>query len=334
MDSYRVAVIGLGVGERHIQGFERHPGCRVTHLCDFSEEKRAAARKAHPEMTVVADAAEVLENPDIDIISVASFDNYHYGQVVAAARAGKHVFVEKPVCMSEAELADIREIFDSNPGLRMSSNLILRMCPRFRELRASIAEGDYGRIYCLEADYSYGRLWKITEDWRARVDDYSVIFGGAIHLVDLALWLTGDRVAEVSGFGTNIATRGTAFRYNDTVLSLLRFESGMVAMIGANFACVMPHFHQLTVYGTEKTFVNGRESGLEYSSRDPNTAPRRIDAPYPGYEKGDLIHSFVRSIAEGGRAEVEAEDVFATMSVCLAMEKAQLTAENVKVKYI
>ena len=153
-------------------------------------------------------------------------------------------------------------------------------------------------------------------------------------MVDLMLWLTGDDVVEVAACGNNISSRGSGFRYNDMVVSILKFRSGMVGKMAVNFGCVSPHFHALQIYGTEATFVNGLEYGRLFESRDPAQAARKITASYPGVHKGDLVHSFVDSILKGTEAEVSVEDVFRAMSVCFAIEKAMNQSGSVMVRYI
>lgn len=330
----RAGIVGLGVGEKHIAGYRKHPACRVVALCDFDEKRRAAARRAYPDLRVVADAAEILNDPEIDVVSIASYDNYHHDQIVKALRNDKHVFVEKPLCLHEREAIRIRAMLRKRPHLRLSSNLILRQSPRFRLLKKMIASGKLGRVYYVEGDYNYGRLDKITRGWRGRLDFYSVVCGGGVHLVDLLMWLTGDHVEEVSAYGNNFCSRGSQFRYNDMVVSILKFRSGMVGKIAVNFGCVMPHFHPVTIYGTRATFLNGLDHGTLFESRDKESRGRRIGAAYPGAEKGDLIRGFIDAILVGKDSEVSTDDVFKAMSVCFAIEKAAKSGRAVKVTYI
>src|SRR5207244_3826116 len=109
----------------------------------------------------------------------------------------------------------------------------------------------------LEGDYNYGRLHKIVDGWRGKLPYYSVVHGGAIHLIDLLLWLTGERIVEVTARGNQIASRGSSFRNHDFVVALARLENGSLAKISANFGCIHPHFHAVNVYGTRATFQNG-----------------------------------------------------------------------------
>lgn len=333
MKKLRVGIIGLGVGEQHIEGYRRHPACEVVSLCDFSDEKLSMASKRYPDLALTRTATDILCNPKINIVSIASYDNYHYKQIVAGIEHGKHLFIEKPICLYEEELHHIQHLLNLNPEIKISSNLILRMSPRFRNLRRGIQAGELGKLFYVEGDYNYGRIHKIHSGWRGQLDYYSVVLGGAVHIVDLLLWLTGDRVTEVAAFGTNIASRGSSFKYDDMVVATVRFSSGMVGKVAANFGCVYPHFHNLTLYGTKATFINGLDHAALYTSRDPQVAPEIIRDPYPGTGKGDLIYSFVESIVGGTPAEVSADDIFNAMSVCFAIEKAAQTGSAVAVEY-
>lgn len=333
MKRLRAGIIGLGVGEQHIEGYQRHPDCEVVALCDFAGEKLDMARRKYPAMRLTTEASELLQDPEINVISIASFDNFHYEQIIQALENDKHIFVEKPICLYAHELTHIRAMMIDKPQLRLSSNLILRMSPRFRLLKQMIEEGRLGQLFYLEGDYNYGRLHKIIEGWRGQLDFYSAIYGGGIHIIDLLLWLTGDTIVEVTGYGNKIASQGTSFRYNDMVVSILKFQSGLIGKMATNFGCVYPHFHNLSVYGTKATFTNGLEHGTLFETRD-STQAQKITAAYPGVHKGDLIYSFVNSILDGSTPEVSAEDVFRSMSVCLAIEQATHQTGPVTVNYI
>jgi predicted dehydrogenase len=316
------AIIGLGIGQQLAEFFDSHPRCTVAALCDLAPEKLEWAAQRFPGRKLTARADDVLEDPAIDVVAIASYDDVHHAQVVAALRAGKHVFVEKPICVHRGEAEEISALLRERPQLVLSSNLVLRLSSRFAELKQRIDAGAFGKLYCFEGDYQYGRLEKITEGWRGRLPYYSVALGGGVHMVDLLLWLSGDEVAEVMAFGTNIATHGSRFRHNDTVLCILKMRSGMVAKIGANFACVQPHFHDVRVYGTRATFLSAPEQAVYHTSSDPAQVPERSDAPYRDYRKPDLVWSFLDAIHGRGSPLVSRDDVFRAAAVCFAIEES------------
>jgi predicted dehydrogenase len=334
MTQLGVGIIGMGVGERHIEGFRRHPAARIVALCDINPDVRARIRQAYPDVEVLDDAAALIDDDRIKIVSIASYDDSHYDEVIRSLHLDKHVFVEKPLCLRVEEFRDIRARLALRPHLRLSSNLVLRHSPRFMDLRDRIAQGQFGRLFNVESEYAYGRLDKLTQGWRGRIPDYSVILGGAIHLIDLILWLTRERVVEVIAMGNGIASADSDFHGHDMVSALLRFESGLVGKISANFGCVFPHFHRLLVYGTQATFENGRDAAFMWRSRDPDVAPELVTSAYPGVDKGDLIPNFVDAILGRDSAIVTESDVLATMAVGLAIDRSIIEGRAVKVAEI
>ncbi len=329
----RAAIIGLGVGESHIAGYEEDGRCRVTTLCDIDADKLTAVGRRHPGRRLTSDPRAVLDDPDIDVVSIASHDDAHHAQILGALAAGKHVFVEKPLCLHDGEFADICDGLRRAPDRRLSSNLILRKAPRFARLRDQIKADAFGRLYHVEADYTYGRLAKIVDGWRGRLPFYSVTHGGGVHMIDLLLWLTGERPARVTALGGRLATRDTAFRHNDMVAALLEFPSGMIGKVSANFACVLPHGHAVALYGTDATFLQNALGAAVFRSRDPSAQPEPVTEAATSAGKGDLIPSFVRAILDGTPAEVECGDVLDGMAVSLAIERSVRERKAVTIDY-
>ena len=150
MKKLKVGIIGLGVGEKHIPIFESHPACEVVALCDFSKKKLSDITIRYPNIYQSANSDEIINNTDIDVVSVASFDNYHFEQVAKSIENKKHVFVEKPLCLEFFEAIEIRRLLNENPGICLSSNLNLPTCPIFIYLKELIQSGNLGEIFYLE----------------------------------------------------------------------------------------------------------------------------------------------------------------------------------------
>jgi predicted dehydrogenase len=329
----QAAVIGLGVGERHIDGYEADPRCRVVALCDIDAKRLQEVSQRYPGRRLTLDPLEILTAPDIQVVSIASYDTAHRDQVLLALEQGKHVFVEKPLCLHANEFTDIDAALAARPELRLSSNLILRRSPRFIELKRRIAAGEFGRLYYLEGDYDYGRIEKILTGWRGQIPYYSVFHGGGIHLVDLLLWLSGGCVTEVFAYGNRLATQDTAFRYPDLIVALLKFEDGLIAKVSANFACMAPHHHKLSIYGTAATFTQNHGTAAYLYSRDPGAPAELVCDPYSGTSKGDMLTSFVRHILDGTPPDVKAREVLDAMAVSLAVEQSMRSGQPTRVRY-
>ena len=331
----RVGVIGLGIGMQHARTVAAHPGAELAMLCDLDPEKRVAAAAEFAGVPCVADAETLLAS-DLDVVSLASFDDFHYAQACRALTDGRHVYLEKPLCLHEAETRQLAALLRSRPGLRLSSNLVLRTCPRFLRVKAEMDAGSLGAVYHLEADYLWGRLPKLTGGWRADMDFYSIIHGAAVHMVDLVLWLTGARPVSVAALDSNFATRGTRQRHNDFAVLLLRFPGGLSAKVSAHGGCVYPHFHRLVVYGTEKSFAGELPGAYWLDSSDPALPPRAEKAAYPGREqRGEALVSFLDTLlGTAPRPLVDEADAFDAMSVCHAAQTAVETGCECTVNYL
>lgn len=324
----------MGVGERHIRCYEAHPDCEVSALCDFDSEKLQEVAERHPGKRLIEQAEHLLADPEIDVVSIASYDDAHFEQCKLAIENGKHIYVEKPLCLYPEHAREIRQLLDANPEIRFSSNHVLRVSSRFQELKQRIPSGEFGDIYYLEGDYQYGRLHKITSSWRGEIPFYSVVYGGAVHVIDLLLWLTDDEVVEVSAYGNQIASKDTQFRYNDMVAAILKMKSGAIAKITANFGCKRPHFHAVEVHGTQKSFINRPGAAEIWESTEKDAPPTEMETPYRDYQKPDLICSFIDWILGRGEPLVTPDDVFRTMSTCFAVEQAAAEGNPVEVEKI
>lgn len=316
----RVAVVGLGVGEQHAKGFLR-AGCALRWIYDL-DRKRSDDVLARLGSGAVAPSWEsILEDRDVDVIALATYDDHHAGAVVQALAAGKHVFCEKPLCRTADELARIEDAWKES-GRHLGSNLVLRSAPLYRKLRELVRAGSFGDVYAFYGDYLYGRLSKITEGWRSEVDDYSVMQGGGVHMVDLMCWITGARPARVYASGNRIATTGTAFRYKDFVASTFEHTSGMSGVISANFACAHRHQHVVRLFGTKGTFLYDDMGARIYRERDPGGPPEILtESPLPA-SKGDIIPEFLAEIAEPERAAESTATDFRVIRACLASDEA------------
>jgi len=331
MNRLGVAVVGLGVGAAHARAFASLPACELRWLHDLDPHR---AEHLAAELGCGAPAAAfeaMVQDPLVDIVAIASYDDAHCRQVVASLLAGKHVFVEKPLARTPDELRQAKATWQQSRR-HLASNLVLRSAPLYRWLKRAVDEGVFGDVYAFDGDYLYGRIHKITDEWRKDVEDYSVMAGGGIHLVDLMLWLTGGRPSRVSASGNRVATRNSAFRYRDFVAATFEFDSGLVGRVTANFGCVHPHQHVVRVFGTRATFVVDDRGPRLYDSRNPRSAPRLLDeAPLPA-SKGDLIPAFVESVLAGGDANQTRLD-FDVLSACAAADRAVDTGAATEVIY-
>jgi predicted dehydrogenase len=334
-DKIGVAVVGLGVGEQHAKAYLATGGCDLRWVYDLDTRKAQEVVSQLGTGTVANSFEQILEDSDLHVVSIASFDDAHYEQVLAALNAEKHVFVEKPLCRSIDELRRIKDVWSKQQGrLKLSSNLVLRAAPLYRWLKQRISADDFGDLYAFDGDYLYGRLHKITDGWRKDVKNYSVMEGGGVHLIDLMLWLTGERPSFVWATGNRICTRDTQFRYDDYVAATLQCPSGLVGRITANFGCVHRHQHSMRIFGTKETFVYDDAGPRLHDSRDPDSAPSAIAHRALPQSKGDLIDQFVSAVKHDEDLNAQTQEAFDVISICAACDRAVQSKSTEEVQYI
>ena len=348
MSRPRWGVIGLGVGRQHALALERVADAELVALCDRDREALALTGSELSEVETYEDENDLLDSGKIDAVVIATYDNEHAAAIIRAINNGLHVFAEKPLVTSRAELTLIRSALDRQPQVRLSTNTLLRRSPRFEWLKSRISSGQLGDLFHVEGDYLYGRLAKLTEGWRGNDPDYSVTLGGAIHIVDLLMWLASERPVRVTAIGSGKGFRdsplseGSSFRGDDFRVALLEFDSGLTAKISANFACVLPHFHRVDVFGSRETFLHvpgtggtgsDGSSGLLFTSRETEETPTIVDLPYPAVPKAALLHEFNRVILGAGVLDISEQEALDVMAVCLAMDESRREGRPVDVVY-
>jgi len=329
-----VGVVGLGVGEQHARTLASLPGCELTWLCDFDVERAGQLAREIPTARVTSRFGDILEDNDVNVVSIASYDDDHFDQVMAALPRHKHIFVEKPLCGSMAELEAVKAAWLAADRPRLDSNLILRAAPLWQWLRDAVRRGEFGRIYSMDAEYLYGRLEKITNDWRKDVKDYSVMRGGGIHMADLMISISGELPTAVSAAGNRICTDGSAFRYDDFIAATYRFPSGLIGRLVANFGCVHQHQHVIRLYGTRATFLYDDLGARVYRSRDPGEKAECIDLDPLSAGKGELLPKFVKAIQSGSDTAEIAQHNFDVISICVAADESIKSQHEVAINYV
>ena len=235
LDRLGAAVIGLGVGRRHIQAYRRLEGVEVRAICAQSAESVDTARKEYGVPDGSTDYREIVDRQDVQLVSICSPDGQHAEQALFALQCGKHVLVEKPVAVT---LDEARALVDAvrSSGLTFASGQSYRFVPQFQALRVAAAAGQLGRLYLLQGRYEQD-LSAMAERgpgyWRVR-DPQDFLLGAGIHLVDFLRWAGGE-VVEVAAYASHALE---FYPGSENWVLGLRFASGAAgqAVVAVGFA--------------------------------------------------------------------------------------------------
>ena len=157
MKKYNVGLIGYGwAATAHIPGINATTLGQVAAICSSRPLDAAELSQQYgSDITVYNDLDEMLANPAIPVVSICGYPNQHAGQTIRAAKAGKHLIIEKPLCLS---LKDLRAMQQAIKKARVKTCVCfeLRHSGHFVPTKAVIDSGLLGRIHYAEVDYYHG----------------------------------------------------------------------------------------------------------------------------------------------------------------------------------
>lgn len=329
MDLLKVGIVGTGwVSGEHIQAFTLNPHTQVTALCGRTEESaRAKAAEFELECAISADYAKMLDS-DIDIVVIATPPNLHCEQAVAAARAGKHIVLEKAMAN---ELNEMRSIRDAVAEAKVKSivSFVLRWNPLFDIVKTQIKAGAVGKVFYGEVDYFHGiGPWYGQYAWNVKKEmGGSSLLSAGCHALDALRWFMGGEVVEVcqyatSGKGEDFA----AYEYDPTTVTILKFDDGRLGKVASCIECIQPYVFNFNLVGTEGTIRNNQIfSRTQYPGQTswvdvPTVLPDSGDVSHHPFQ-GEIDH-FVECIRNDVESFANVADAYKTHEVVIAADRS------------
>ena len=244
---FPIAIAGFGWWGKHIATrLADHPVLKVVGIVEPFEGNHAAIRERGLELWTDLDTA--VARDDIAAVVLTTPNPLHEEQVIMAAKAGKHVFCEKPLGLNAASAR--RSVAACQAaGVQLGIGHERRFEPAMLALRAAIDAGDLGTLMHAEAAFSHDKLINVPKgDWRTKkaISPAAGMTAMGIHLTDLLISFFG-RVETVQAM---TADRSLGWETGDVVTVQLGFEAGMTATLSA--VLHTPHFIRMHVFGTTR----------------------------------------------------------------------------------
>lgn len=274
-------VIGYGYwGPNLVRNLANNDDSRVVAVSDLDPAKLAASKRRHPEVETTANFEELLQNPKIDAIAIATPAHTHYELALAALKAGKHVFVEKPLAPTSEEVRRLIDEADRRRLTLMVDHTFL-YTPAVQKIRELVRRDELGEVYYYDSTRSSLGLFQsdVNVIWDLAVHDISIIQ----HILDedpVAVSATGS--CHVAGSPENMAH------------ITLFFESKCVAHVSVNW---------LSPIKVRQTFVGGSKKMIVYDDLEPT---EKIKV----YDKGITLNALSED-AEQFRIGYRAGDMWA-----------------------
>jgi predicted dehydrogenase len=336
-------IAGCGtIADVHAQALHQIPGARL--IACYSRRASLARQFAQRhECRAATSLAELLADSKIQAVVVATPSGTHAETAVPAARAGRHVIVEKPL---EITLPRCDAIINAceQAGVVLSTIYQSRFTDGAKALKRAVDRGRFGRITLADAHVNWHRTQQYYDSgqWRGTwsIDGGGALMNQAIHSVDLLLWLVGD-IASVTAASATLGHQ--RIEVEDTLVASLRYANGALGAITASTAAYPGEPRRIEIYGTRgsaalagRDIANwqfaGRASDPPVAARDRSPALTGASNPasIPVDDHAGQLRDVVRAIRTGRQPAVDGREGRRSVEVVLAIYEAARSGRAVQ----
>ena len=319
MARIRFGVIGLGrFGPLHCEAIAGLPEAELVALSTRTEARLRDVARQFGVSRAYPDYRDLLADPAVDAVSIATMWDQHAAPALDALAAGKHVFIEKPMASTAEDCDAIVGAAEASPLCCMVGH-ICRFNPRYAAAKREIDAGAVGRVVSL-----YARRNIPAAVSRTVLEKIGPIAADGVHDTDLMLWFTGARVQ--SAYAQTLSVRGLP--NPDIAWTMYRFDSGAIGV--CENAWLLPEKtpyridERMEIVGTQGTiYIQEGAANLSVCDKDGWRSPDTTYWPLVDGVRGgalrDELAYFARCILEGRKpAIVTPVEAAAAVKACLA----------------
>jgi len=340
-------LVGCGmIASFHARAIDDLRGAKVVALFDSFPASAQRLSESIPGVAVYSDYNRFLKHPGLDIVNVCTPSGAHRDVAVAAAKAKKHVVVEKPLEITLSRCDAIIDACKKNK-VKLATILPSRFSPANIELKKAIGAGRFGKLTLGD---SYVKWWRSQEyydsgGWRGTwaLDGGGAYMNQAIHNVDLLYWFMGD-VAEVSGMTDTLAH--TRIEVEDTGVATVRFKNGALGVLEATTSAYPGLLKKTEIHGTTGTVIVEQDDILLWEFAKSNKKDDTIRKAYAQKSSGTggasdpsaisyaghlaQLKDFIKAIKTGGTPVVDGREGRKSVEIILAIYKSSHSGRRVE----
>lgn len=328
MRKIKLAIVGFGrIGKVHYLHLKNNPNYEITHVFD-SYDGALEGFSIDSTVKFVKDYNTILEDSEVEAVLICTPTSLHPEMIISAAKAGKHIFCEKPIGLNMEQIKEVYKVVkESDVIFQLGFNR--RFDDDFLNIKHNIKK--IGTPHIL----------KITSrDPEAPPVEYVKQSGGifmdmAIHDFDMARYMMGD-VVEVFVQGDALINPSIK-EYDDvdTAIISLKFANGAIGVIDNSRQAVYGYDQRLEVFGSEGMLANSNHTSttMVYSSNETIASEKPLHFFLERYEKSYAteMNYFKESILEGKEIACSIEDGILATKIAEAAKESLLTGKSVKV---
>lgn len=323
-------LIGYGAwGQHHAASIAKADDARLVAIAEPSEESRKAAQEAHPDVTIVADYRELVARDDLDAVDVIVPNRLHHEVASAVLNSGKHLLLEKPMCLSMKECDDLLRLAKEK-DLRIAINHEFRLSSLWGKVKELIDDGIVGDPQYVLVELSRNPYRLGSDGWRFdinRVGDW--ILEEPIHFFDLARWYLSSVGQPESVYAAANSRQPDHPELQDNCSAIMHFTGGAYAVVSQTLAA-FEHHQTVKITGT-KGAIWASWSGAMDRVRKATFFLKAFDGekleevPITRgagelYELEEQIAAMVAAVRDGAPSPCSGEDGKWSVAMCLATQ--------------
>lgn len=330
-------VVGLGIwGETHVKTYAQHPQVELVKVCDVNRKRAKEVAAEYGAGGYCTDFMELVNDPNISAVSVVTPDFLHTKIATAAAKAGKHVLLEKPMA---TKVAECQKIIDAakKAGVKLMVDFHNRWNPAVVKIKNAIDNGELGEVQMM-----YVRLndtIAVPTEWLKWAGQSTVLWFLASHTTDMIRWLTGDEFKKVYSVSRSKVLKGKGVNTPDFFQSILELKKGAVVSlehcwIVAESAPNIFDF-KVEIVGSKGTmYVDASHNRLveKYTAEEAGYADAFVMPTVHGKPVGFAVESirhFVDCVLTDAELIATGEDGLAATKAVLALTESARTKKPV-----
>jgi predicted dehydrogenase len=332
MKKYNVGIIGYSwAAGAHIEAINRTSLAQVTALCSSRKLDSAEISAKHgTPVTCYTDLDKMLADPLLHAVSICSYPADHAKQAIMAARAGKHLIIEKPLALTWEDCVAVKAAVQK-AGVKTCVCFECRFSSQLLAIKSVIDQGLLGKIHYGEVDYYHGvGPWYGQFRWNIKKEAAgSSLLSAGCHAMDALLLCMGSEFEAVATYSANSANKDFAkYEYPTSSVTIIKFKNGSVGKVASVIDCLQPYYFHFHLVGSEGSLLDNKFYSAKLTGLNKN---KWSELAVKMLDSGDVsdhpyqvqFEAFFRAVEEGKEMPLTSlDDALKTHELIFAADRS------------
>ena len=340
----RFGLIGYGAwGQHHAATIAKTPGARLVAIAEPSEEARQAAHAAHPDVAVIGDYRQLVQRDDLDVVDVIVPSSVHHEAATAVLSSGKHLLLEKPMCLSVPQCDDLLRLAQQQ-NRRIAINHEFRLSSLWGKVKELVDAGLVGEPRYVLVELSRNPYRLGSDGWRFDINRVgNWILEEPIHFFDLARWYLSSVGEPESVYAAANSRQPGHPELQDNCSAIVHFTGGAYAVVSQTLAA-FEHHQTVKLTGTQGAAWASWSGALD-RTRHPTFFLKTFDGKTVEelpitrsagelFELEAQIAAMVATLRDGRPSPCTGQDGKWSVALCLATQRSVQTGRRIAVSEI